>query len=461
MKWLHNSEGNRRFSYREATPTRTGNGLSPKSTKSACLPSWLRFFSLILLSGCLLLCSGCQLSSSTHSNQIELTLWHGINPPPNRDVFQTLVDGFNQTHPSIHVTPLYIGQPDQQLPKILTAVVGNAPPDILWYSPMITGQLVELGAIRPIENWLNDAAVTEEIDPALWESMTLNNHIWSVPMAVNNAAIFYRPSLFKTAGITQLPLTWEEFRQAAQKLTVDLDGDGDIDQHGMLLSLGKGEWTVFTWLPFMYSANGELIEDNQVNLINKGAIAALQLWSDLVEDGSAILSAPERGYEQDLFIQGKVAMQITGPWTLGYLEAEQIDYGVMPIPVADVPAAVIGGEHLFMMTTKPQREAAAAEFLQYVLGETFQTQWSLGTGYLPVNLKARQSRTYQEFLEQQPVLDVFLQQMTWARSRPIIAGYNRISENLGRAIEATLLGKSAKQSLRQSQKRVNLMLSPS
>ena len=418
----------------------------------------LRVFLIIFISSCLLFCSGCQLSSSSNSDQIELTLWHGINPPPNRDVFQSLVDGFNQTHPNIHVTPLYIGQPDQQLPKILTAVVGNAPPDLLWYSPMITGQLVELNAIQPIENWLNNAAVTEEIDPALFESMTLNNQVWSVPMAVNNAAIFYRPSLFQKAGITQLPLTWEEFRQTAKILTQDTNSDGNIDQYGVILSLGKGEWTVFTWLPFMYSANGELIEENQVNLINQGSVAALQLWSDLIADGSAILSAPERGYEQDLFIQGKVAMQITGPWTLGYLEAENIDYGVMPIPVADVPAAVTGGEHLFVMTKDAKQQAAAAEFLQYVLSENFQIQWSLGTGYLPVNLKARQSETYQKFIQQQPTLEVFLKQMTWARSRPIVAGYSRISENLGRAIEATLLGKSPKQSLRQSQKRVNLIL---
>jgi multiple sugar transport system substrate-binding protein len=433
---------------------------TPHPTPS--LPGWLRLFSLIVLSCCLFLCSGCQQSNLSDGNQIELTLWHGINPPPNRDVFQTLVDKFNQTHPNIHVNPLYIGQPDQQLPKILTAVVGNAPPDILWYNPVITGQLVELDAIQPIENWLNDAPVKAEIDPALFESMELNNHIWSIPMAVNNAAIFYRPSLFEQAGITQLPLTWEEFRQTAQTLTQDLDGDGDIDQHGMILSLGKGEWTVFTWLPFMYSANGELIKNNQqVDLMNKGAIAALQFWSDLIQDGSAILSPPERGYEQDQFIQGKVAMQITGPWTLGYLAAENIDYGVMPIPVADVPAAVTGGEHLFVMTPDPKQQAAAAEFLQYVLSEPFQTQWSLGTGYLPVNLKARQSPTYQEFIQQQPVLEVFLKQMTWARSRPIVAGYSRISENLGRAIEATLLGGSPKQSLRQSQKRVNVLFNHS
>ncbi len=425
---------------------------------SLAIPStWSRRLGMIFLIICLLICSGCQPQSNTAQDIIHLTLWHGINPPPNRDVFQGLVDQFNQTHPDIQVEALYIGQPDQQMPKILTAVVGNAPPDILWYSPMITGQLVELGAIQPIENWLDQSTVKAEIDPALFEGMELDGHTWSVPMATNNTAIFYRPSLFKAAGVENLPLTWEEFQAAAKKLTKDIDGDGNLDQHGIVLSLGKGEWTVFTWLPFMYSANGKLIENNQVNLENPGAIAALKLWSDLIQDGSAILSAPERGYEQDNFISGKVAMQITGPWTLGFLEETGIDYNVFPIPAQDQQAAVVGGENLFVMKTTPEREEASQKFLEYVLSEVFQTQWSLGTGYLPVNLKTRQSQTYQDFIAKQPMLNVFLQQMGWARSRPIIAGYSRLSENLGRAIESTLLGGTPRNALKTAQNRLKLI----
>ncbi len=419
--------------------------------------TWFRRLGAVFLAVYLLICSGCQPQSDFSQDIIHLTLWHGINPPPNRDVFQKLVDQFNQTHPKIQVEALYIGQSDQQMPKILTAVVGNAPPDILWYSPMITGQLIELGAIQPIEKWLDQSTVKAEIDPALFEGMELDGHTWSVPMATNNTAIFYRPSLFKAAGIENLPLTWEEFRSAAKTLTRDLDGDGNVDQHGIVLPLGKGEWTVFTWLPFMYSANGKLMENNQVNLENSGAIAALKLWSDLIKEGSAILSAPERGYEQDNFISGKVAMQITGPWTLGFLEKIGIDYDVFPIPARDQQATVVGGENLFVMKTTPQREEASQKFLDYVLSEAFQTQWSLGTGYLPVNLKTRQSQTYQDFIVKQPVLNVFLQQMAWARSRPIIAGYSRLSENLGRAIESTLLGGTPRNALKTAQNRLKLI----
>jgi multiple sugar transport system substrate-binding protein len=152
-------------------------------------------------------------------------------------------------------------------------------------------------------------------------------------------------------------------------------------------------------------------------------------------------------------------MQVTGPWTLGQLQQTGVDYDVFPIPALKRQAAVVGGESLFVFKTTPKREQAALKFLEYVLSEDFQTAWALGTGYLPINVKAQQSETYQAFVKQNPVLEVFLKQMEWARSRPIIPGYTRLSENLGRAIEASLLGKrSPEEALKDSQQRLELAL---
>jgi multiple sugar transport system substrate-binding protein len=402
-----------------------------------------------------LVLTGCQPAPPTADGVIHLTLWQGVNPPPNRDVLQRLVDQFNQTHPQIQVESLYVGQSDQQMPKLLASVVGNAPPHMLWNAPTLTGQLVELNALRSLEAWLADSPLQREIDPTLLETMQWEGHIWSIPFDVNNVGIFYRPSLFAAAGITALPKTWEEFRQVARQLTRP-----EINQRGIQLPLGKGEWAVFTWLPFMWSGGGELLtQTNDVTLLNSGAIAALQLWSNLLEEGSAVLSPPERGYELDKFLQGQVAMQITGPWTLGQLQATGKDFAVMPIPTGIQPATSIGGENLFIFNTTPEAERAAWTFAEYVLSESFQTEWAIGTGYLPVNLKARENPAYREFVAQQPALDVFLQQAPYGRSRPIIPSYNRISENLGRAIEATLLGKSTpEEALKTAQTRLDLAI---
>jgi multiple sugar transport system substrate-binding protein len=424
----------------------------------------------------------CSIASCTPANLdlngvTHLTLWQGINPPPNRDVFQKLVAKFNQQHPDIQVESLYVGQADQQLPKILAAVVGDAAPDLLWFGSMLTGQLVELNAIEPLDKFWNNSSVSQAIDPALRESMEYEQQLWSVPFGTNNVGIFYRPSLFQAAGIEKLPTNWTELRATAKQLTRDTNGDGKVDKYGILLPLGKGEWTVFTWLPFMWGGGGEIqaetgkvVYGNKIQsgtvlpnnstpkLDNPGAIAALELWQNLIQDGSAILSSPERGYELDSFIAGKVAMQLTGPWTLGQLAGtKDIDYGVMPIPAGMRSATSVGGENLFMMKGNPQHRQAAWKFMEYVLSQEFQTEWAIGTGYLPVNLKSRQQSSYQDYVAKTPATQVFLDQAKYGRSRPIAPGYSQISENLGRAIESVLMNKSSPQeALKTAQARLDL-----
>jgi multiple sugar transport system substrate-binding protein len=135
-----------------------------------------------------------------------------------------------------------------------------------------------------------------------------------------------------------------------------------------------------------------------------------------------------------------------------------VDFSVLPMPSKVRQATGMGGENLFLFKTTAQRERAAFTFAEYVMGEEFQTQWAMGTGYLPVNLKSRESEVYQAFVEEQPPVKVFLEQADYGRSRPIFKEYSRISESLGRAIESVLLGKSSPQAaLEKAQRRLDLI----
>ncbi len=363
---------------------------------------------------------------------IRLTFWQGVNPPANREVLNRLVEQFNRSQNQVFVDSIYAGQPDQQIPKILAAVVGNSPPDLLWFSPMITGRLVELGAIRPLDDWLKDSPILSELDPALLSTMQYAGKTWSVPLGVNNIALYYRPSLFAQAGITKLPETWAELKEIAQKLA-QTEG-----QKGIFLPFGKGEFTVFVWLPFLWSAGGDLVTGDRPNLNTPPAISALQFWQDLVKSGAAMLSQPERGYEEDNFFAGRVAMQISGSWALNFISSKVKDFGVIPLPRAQSPATAIGGENLFIFRTTPERERAAWKFVEFVASNTFQTEWAVQTGYLPTNLRSQQSSQYKEYVAQHPQISIFLNQMSAGRSRPLIPSYPRLSNSLGRAIEAVL-----------------------
>ena len=86
----------------------------------------------IILCCSLLLFSGCQDNQAITPGVTKITLWHGTNPPENRDVFKQLVANFNQNNPDIEVEDFYIGQPDAQLPKIFAATVSGC---LLYTSP--------------------------------------------------------------------------------------------------------------------------------------------------------------------------------------------------------------------------------------------------------------------------------------------------------------------------------------
>jgi multiple sugar transport system substrate-binding protein len=75
------------------------------------------------------------------------------------------------------------------------------------------------------------------------------------------------------------------------------------------------------------------------------------------------------------------------------------------------------------------------------------------------NVKFQQSTAYQNFVAENPIINVFLQQMQRAKSRPIIPKYNRLSE-LGGVIEASLLGKpTPEEAYKRSQQRLELVFS--
>ncbi|RMH63997.1 MAG: ABC transporter substrate-binding protein, partial [Cyanobacteria bacterium J003] len=100
----------------------------------------------------------------------------------------------------------------------------------------------------------------------------------------------------------------------------------------------------------------------------------------------------------------------------------------------------------------------ALAFLNYVLSEEFQTEWALGTGYLPINERVQTNDRYQAFVAQQPALRVFLDQMAAAQARPNFRGYARFSQTRGRAIESVLLGKlTPKAAVETAEQRWQLM----
>ncbi|WP_245595890.1 ABC transporter substrate-binding protein [Gloeobacter kilaueensis] len=394
---------------------------------------------MFLLTALGLLLAGCQ-KAPPADGPIELVFWHGANPQANRIVLEGLVERFNRRHPDIHVRAVDAGQPDQQIPKILAAVIGGSPPDLLWYNATLTGQLVKADAIVPLDAYLAREPVLGQVFPNLLPATRYRGQTWSLPFDTNNLAVFYNKRLFAAAGIKTFPRTWEAFFDLARKLTVDQNGDGRPERYGFRLPLGKGEWTVFNWLAWYWGAGGELLKQGKPQIASGAGVAALTYWQRFLDPSrpAASLSQPEQGYLFDDFFAGRVAMQVSGPWTLRELAQNQMSYGIFPLPQGAVAATSIGGEQLFLMRTSARREQASWQFAKYILSTEFQSAWATGTGYLPVTIEAARSPSYRAFLKRNPQLQVFLDQLPHGHNRPLDPTYPQISDALGQAVEQAL-----------------------
>ena len=122
---------------------------------------------------------------------------------------------------------------DDAQAKMLNAIQSNTMPDMnvvsdtSWSSAYLAGGIVEVDDI--VE------AIDDEygfIDSTL-SSYTADGHYWAVPIDSICYSLMYRPSALEAAGFTEPPKTWSELKEYAEKLTIDENGDGEIDQYGI------------------------------------------------------------------------------------------------------------------------------------------------------------------------------------------------------------------------------------
>ena len=88
-----------------------------------------------------------------------------------------------------------------------------------------------------------------EFVPGLAEAYDIRgDSIFSIPVDYTNIIMAYRKDLFEAAGLPGPPKTWTQFAEYAKKLTKDTDGDGKIDQFGLIWHGGIPDSAFSDWL---------------------------------------------------------------------------------------------------------------------------------------------------------------------------------------------------------------------
>lgn len=373
------------------------------------------------------------------AGKVTVTFWHGMESGVNNRVLQAKIEEFNARHPGIFVDAQVYGAADQLGPKLDAAVAGRTPPDLLWWSPAFFPRYAEAGALRNIDDFIREDSSggsfrRDDIYDYLWELGTFEGKIYVAPFSANNLGIYYNKRMLAEAGVSGVPATWDEFRETARRLTRN-------GVFGFQIPIGVSEWTVWTWQCFLWEAGGEILSpDKRSAAFNSAAgVEALDYWRSFVDEKIANFSETDAGYKTDNFLAGRIAMTINGPWNYSSLrDRRDIEIGVFPMPAGRRAATNIGGESLFLFKSDRRRERAAWEFMKFVMSPDFQVDWAINTGYLPVSRSASASDRYREFLERNPFIRAYNDQMAVGRTRPSIPQYPAVSQILGRYLEKAL-----------------------
>ena len=148
-------------------------------------------------------------------------------------------------------------------------------------------------------------------------------------------------------------------------------------------------------------------------------------------------------------------MMQNGVWNLPTLDAADINYNVVPIPMPDGGAAPgpMGGEVLTIPVSSDEaRMQAAGKIVNCLLSEESELAWGNLNGYIP----SRQS-VAEQVAENNPMMRSFVDAAAAERARtgpPANLGpdYSKVSQPLWNAIQAALTGaKTPQQALTDAQ----------
>jgi multiple sugar transport system substrate-binding protein len=265
---------------------------------------------------------------------------------------------FHKLHPNITIKFQNVSA-DNASQKLTTQIAGGNPPDVAYIDASGTSDFASRGALVNLDNYISRSSIVKPDDyvDAFKTFVTYNGHIWGLPIDGESTGLFYRTDLFKAAGISGPPKTWDEFMSDVQKLTIP-----SKKQYGYEVFAPEA---AYYWYPWLYQAGGDLLSDDGKDVVfdSSAAQKAASFYVNLAK-----YSPPDylnsNSYDGRVaFAQGQVAMYMAGSWLAGTLHSEdpKIDNDWSTAPLPSGPAGcktTIAGDSLVVLADSKNPDAA-------------------------------------------------------------------------------------------------------
>ncbi|MGB5873896.1 MAG: sugar ABC transporter substrate-binding protein [Bacteroidota bacterium] len=280
------------------------------------------------------------ISCGKKEDVVEIHLWHFGGTTNMMEWVRARVDSFNNTHPGIRVVQ---SQKSWGMIRELlyTNFVSGTGPDVLNVHANHAAEFGEAGFFHPINQFPDFAEVRSWYEPNLFASTRYRDNYYGLPASALAFVLVCNKEMFDAEGVAP-PKTWSEFREAARRLTKDADGDGSIDQWGLVLFGGDRGGFSYRLAPFLYKAGVDILSDDltKAEFNSPMGVAAVKLFADMHQIDRSITPgflAYTLSEINDLFCSNKAAMSIEGPWFRDMVDEKSPgkEFYTVPVPVPD------------------------------------------------------------------------------------------------------------------------------
>jgi arabinogalactan oligomer/maltooligosaccharide transport system substrate-binding protein len=216
---------------------------------------------------------------------------------------------------------------DELQTNFVTASQGNNAPDVVCGAHDWIGNLVQNGAIDPIQLL---PAVQEDLQPLAVQGVTYNSRVYGMPFTMNSLVLYRNTALAPDA-----PATIEDLVARGQELLAA----GEVSEV-MALPVSDTGNSYFMY-PLFTSAGGYILgkdpeggfDKADLGLAKPEAVEAYRRIAALGERGQNVLKRSiSAENDLSLFTDGKTAFMVEGPWQLPNLAKTSLAYDVSPIP---------------------------------------------------------------------------------------------------------------------------------
>lgn len=274
--------------------------------------------------------------------QIRLTTWAGTD---EANELQAILDELNAKSDVYEI--VQDSNPAEYDTRLVTQLTGNSGPDLFWVSAQRAAQFSSEGAMLDITDRLKSsdhpAANTDDYYDSSFMPFTHDGKVYGLPWLQQPVMMYVNKSLFDEAGITypDQSWTWDDFIDAATKLTKDANGKHAGEAGFDRDSTVQWGFTLNGWPPvqlFIWQNGGEVITEGfgESPIDSPQAVEAFKFYSELV---NGPLTPPQqiirdRGFDT-MFRNKQVAMFMGGA-------ADDLDSTVENVQAFMVPAGPNG-----------------------------------------------------------------------------------------------------------------------